>query len=59
MKMYNRKPQTRLFKSVVPATYRKVFRTLENMRIAFPAYRDDELLMKMICTAIHGTDPFQ
>ena len=42
-------PTSKLFRSVDPTTYKLVFNGLKKMREMMRGYRDDELLMYMLC----------
>ena len=45
------KDGTRLFKNVPDELYKKMFKHLLRMRVMHPSYRDDQLLMFMLCQA--------
>ena len=47
------KDQSKLFENVSEDVYQKTFRILEVMRSAHPGYRDDQLLMKLLCDLAH------
>jgi hypothetical protein len=43
------KDTTKLFRRVAKQDYVAVFGKLQSMREKFPGYRDDQLLMKLLC----------
>jgi hypothetical protein len=43
------KDGSKLFSDVSDEVYARVFEELQNFRFAYPQYRDDQLLMKMLC----------
>lgn len=44
------KDQTKLFESISDENYKKQFERLQEMRAKHPGYRDDQLLMWLLCT---------
>ena len=43
------KDQSRLFTDTSEVVYEAYYKQLQEMRKQWPAYRDDQLLMKMLC----------
>ena len=41
--------ESRLFKNVPEPVYDYIYKALVAMRVLHPSYRDDQLLMKMLC----------
>jgi hypothetical protein len=48
------KDQSKLFEDVSEKTYVAVFNVLQLMRASHPSYRDDQLLMKVLCNEADG-----
>ena len=46
------KDQSKLFQDVSERTYVEVFNALQLMRASHPSYRDDQLLIKMLCAGV-------
>lgn len=49
------KDKSKLFKNIDEHTYTSVYKGLVKLRKDNPAYRDDQLLMYMLCKLVHST----